>query len=387
MTERTRQSRRQFLRLSLLTGATASLAGCPSQTSEVEVHKSQTPGAGVTAAPDETFESVQRAIDDAMPGDTVRVPPGVYREKVTTVRSGTSEEPIRIVGPESAVLYGDRDRYGVLRINHSHVHLLGLTVEGLLNRDRPGELDSYVSGQLIQTRPEVSSDEYLRDIVIAPHNVGHSRASLIGLERTVDAEIGPTRVSGLAGADYIIGDARSRNGELLYIGTSASNLGADWHPWTEFDETRNVRIHNIDNSAGHPHAEAVDIKEGTRDVTVEYVTDRNAGHVTRGEQAATVSFKSHNSTVRWCDIAETKVGVEFAPGEEVYDNDCYGCQIRDFDVEAIAFQSDAVRPETQGHLCGNQVQGFERPQLTDCPSAVPTSETIGYGGSVFQRNS
>jgi hypothetical protein len=231
---------------------------------------------------------------------------------------------------------------------------------------------------LIQTRPPKTSDEYLRDVVIAPHRIGYSRASLIGLERTVDAEVGPCRISGLAGADYLVGEAESRNGELFYVGTAPSNLGSDWHPWTDLDRTRNVRIHHVDNGDGHPHAEAVDLKEGTRNVTVEYVTDRNAGHVTRGDPPGAIGFKSHDSTVRWCDLADATVGAEFAPGVGVYGNDLYGCHLRRIESDAFAFASATTTPDEQGEICDNLVEGLDEPQLYGCPSGVPSSDCVGH---------
>ena len=375
------RSRRRLLASGVAAGLSAVLAGCGGRSGEVGVISGRTvtePGEGT---PDETFGTIQAAVDAATAGDTVTVPAGTYNEKVTTTRSGTADEPITIVGPESAVLRGDSGAYGIVRINHSHIHLRGLTIEGLLDPDRPDQLASYVAGQLVQTRPPTSTDDYLRDIVVAPDAIGYSRRSLVGLERTVDAEIGPCRITGLAGANYLVGGEESRNGELFYIGTSHSNLGADWHPWTELDETREVRIHHIDNSEGHPHAMAVDLKEGTRAVTVEYVTDRNAGHVGTDETPGAISFKSQDSTVRWCDIADSPIGVEFAPaiGEQpVAGNDFYGCRIADIDQESVIMRSDTPIVDDQGIICGNRVEGFDGPQPAACPSDVPTGETVGH---------
>jgi hypothetical protein len=370
-------SRRRFLQCLAGTGALATLAGCGTNRREIRVHTGTDEGG--TEPQGDSFDSIQEAVDAARPGETVSVPPGTYMEKVTTTRSGHKGEPITITGPESAVLRGNREEYGILRVNHSHVHFRGFTVEGLLEPEQPDRLSAYVEGQLIQTRPPTSSDDYLRDIVVAPDRIGYSRESLIGLERTDGAVVGPTQVTGLAGAEYVVGDARSRNGELLYIGTADSNLGADWHPWTQPDRTRNVRIHHIDNSGGHAHAEAVDLKEGTRNVTVEYVTDRNAGHVGLDDTAATVSFKSHDSTVRWCDIADTPIGVEFAPSRQVRENDLYGCRIRSVGGQRLAFEPPATRAR-QGRICGNQGGGIERFLPSSCPASVPESAGIGHEG-------
>jgi len=378
------RSRRRLLASGVAAGLSAVLAGCSARTEEVGVIRDRTVTEAGEGTPDETFGTIQAAVDAAMAGDTVTVPAGTYREKVTTARSGTADAPITIVGPESAVLRGARGAYGVVRINHSHIHLRGLTIEGLLDPDHPDRLASYVAGQLVQTRPPPSTDDYLRNIVVAPHAIGYSRRSLVGLERTVGAEIGPCRISGLAGAAYQLGGEESRNGELFYIGTSYSNLGADWHPWTELDETRDVRIHHIDNSEGHPHAMAVDLKEGTRNVTVEYVTDRNAGHVGTDETPGAISFKSQDSTVRWSHIADSPIGAEFAPStpdQPVSGNDLYACRLADLGREPIVVTSRGTSLDDQGILCGNQVDGVEGPLYDRCPAEVPTSETIGHAST------
>jgi len=332
---------------------------------------------------DEPLSSVQQAIKVASPGQTIQVRPGTYDEKLTTVRSGTAENPITITGPPEALVTGNHDDYGLVRIHHSHIHITGLSFEGLIESN-PDRLRSYIDGQLIQTRPPTTSDEYLSDIVIAPHRIGYSRKSLIGLERTENAEIGPLRVTGLAGADYLVGPDSDHNGELLYIGTAPNNLGSDWHPWTEFDQTRDVRIHHLDNSAGHPHAEIVDLKPGTHDIVVEYVTDRNGGQVTDDASPNALSHDGHHNVVRWCDIGEAPIPVEFDAEypEWTHTNSLYGNQLHDYSETAVAFEDDdTVGPSDQANLCGNRIKDTEdHPGAQDCPSDVPTSGDVGHTG-------
>lgn len=348
---------------------------------------------GGVGTKDDPLGSVQAAVEEAGPGQTVQLLPGEYRENITTVRDGEDGAPITITGPPEAIVHGSRDDYGIVRIHHSHIHLTGLTIEGLLPPGQPDQLISYVSGQLIQTRPPHSTDEYLEDIVIAPHNIGYSRKSLIGLERTKNAEIGPLRVTGLAGADYLVGDEDDHNGELFYIGTALSNLGSDWHPWTDLDETRDVRIHHIDNSAGHEHAEAVDFKEGTADITVEYMTDYGGGRVTDDDTPAAISFKSHNGTVRWCDLGDAPILVEFDFDHEdiVHDNVLYGNRLHEYsqhpiDVAGTALselsQEDLDRfAETGSVVCRNDIDGRDdHPAQRDCASDRPTASEIGHTG-------
>ncbi len=49
-----------------------------------------------------TFPTIQAAVNQAKPGDTIRIAPGHYRETVTLRRSGTVPQPITIVAEEAA---------------------------------------------------------------------------------------------------------------------------------------------------------------------------------------------------------------------------------------------------------------------------------------------
>ncbi|WP_052362387.1 GDSL-type esterase/lipase family protein [Geminisphaera colitermitum] len=60
---------------------------------------------GSSAAP---FASIQTALDQAAPGDTVRVHTGVYHEYVSFRRSGSATLPITLEGESGAILDGSR---------------------------------------------------------------------------------------------------------------------------------------------------------------------------------------------------------------------------------------------------------------------------------------
>ncbi|HYE20252.1 MAG TPA: hypothetical protein VEA69_17520 [Tepidisphaeraceae bacterium] len=62
--------------------------------------------ATATGAPDAPFAYVQKGLDAARPGDTVRVRPGVYRERVSFPRSGEAGRPIVLEGEPGTVLDG-----------------------------------------------------------------------------------------------------------------------------------------------------------------------------------------------------------------------------------------------------------------------------------------
>lgn len=91
--------------------------------------------------------SIQTAIDRARPGETIRVLPGEYREFFITKRSGESGQPITITGPETAVVRPPEDlREGrIFAIGHSHVHLRGMTFDGLAHPRRSGDPAAYAN--------------------------------------------------------------------------------------------------------------------------------------------------------------------------------------------------------------------------------------------------
>ena len=55
------------------------------------------------------FQTIQAALDQARPGDTVRVAPGVYRERILFKTGGTAEQPITLEGQDGAILDGSTD--------------------------------------------------------------------------------------------------------------------------------------------------------------------------------------------------------------------------------------------------------------------------------------
>lgn len=85
------------------------------------------------------LRTIQQAVSRARAGTTIHVQPGTYTNRVSTVRGGTPENPITITGPREAVFNAN----GPFEINHSHVHLRGLTFDGLHTPSAPDDIDSY----------------------------------------------------------------------------------------------------------------------------------------------------------------------------------------------------------------------------------------------------
>jgi len=412
--------------LTLIAGSMGLVAGCPSQSDAgAESMSTPTPTGTQTLPPtqtetprensdtilvapngsptnpgtrDQPLSSTQEALRRAQPGQTVHVRPGTYNEYVEPPHGGKPGAPITITGPPDAVLKPNSQNYYMLRIRQSHIHLTGLTIDGLKDPENPEQKASYDQTSPIVTRPHPDTDEYLQDLVIAPHAVGNSQKALVAVDRTQHSTIGPFKVSGLAGAKYFLTDTPGHNGEIVYLGTSPSNLGTDWHPWTEYDRTKDIRVHHIDNSAGHPHSELVNTKLGTSDIRIEYCTDGGESRNTEDSPAASVRLQSFDATVRWCDLRngaghgieigsykardarETKDNPSEIEQRGGSDHAIYGNRISGFDDKAVAFP--VVRgQDDQRVVCRNTI---DRP--TDgtpdqaCSADLPQSDEIGHTG-------
>lgn len=226
--------------------------------------------------------TIQAAVEIAMPGETIYVKPGIYHKRVRTVRRGEPNNPITITGPPDAVYKAvpDGHGWGPFSLNHSHVHLTGLSFDGLVNEDHPEDASSY-QGPLIWVNEKlvaeiddaadppnsVDQSDYLTGIKVKPASVANSHGSFIHAAYVTGIEIGEFQVTGLAGARYFKSDEPGHNGEVVYLGM----------PWAGTvhppDRSNDVHIHHIDNSRGFDHAELVNTKYGTRDVSIEYCTD------------------------------------------------------------------------------------------------------------------
>lgn len=375
---------------------------------------------------EEPLATIYEALQRATAGDTIDVAPGTYWEEhapgepLQTIRDGETDAPITITGPEDAILRPS------LRIKHSHIRLRGLTIEALLDPEEPDD-PSWYFDYPIGIRPPADSDEYLEDIVCAPAAVGYSAFSLIRVVRTKDLEIGPLKVTGLAGASWILPDKQNEHaGEIIYLGSPPGQVFDQYgpeadYPWEgEIDETRNVHIHHVDNSEAHPHSELVDAKVGTRDILVEYCTDAGGSQNTEFYPSTSIGLRSYDATVRWCDLrGGSGDGVRISSGPRYIlqqidnpqislerigkENAIYGNRIMNFGNASLMFKSghpdsnqrqfELITPADQDTICGNDLEGvyseridhteveeldFDSPQ--ECGSDVPNGEGQGHTG-------
>ena len=342
--------------------------------------------------------TIQHALSRAQPGDTIHVLPGRYTQRAVTRRAGTAENPITITGPEDAVF----SAYGGLNIDHSHVHVTGLTFDGLVERSAPDDPESYAQvpisinpsgGQAAREQYEerVPESEYLTDVVVKPHAIGNARAAMIKHEYANDIEIGAFEVIGPAGLKFTLGDRIGHNSEIVYLGTPP---GKDAPP----DLSETIHVHHIDNSGGYDHAEMVDCKTGISDVTIEYCTDAGGSSEAIADESngGAVVVGATDVTVRWNVLsngayAGIEIDSDIAATEnppEVYEdggtnNAFYGNRLVGNGGRAISFPyAQAGQGQAdQRVVCGNAFDGETNGDPdAPCDEAVPTTDEIGHCG-------
>lgn len=128
------------------------------------------------------LSTIDAALTQAKPGDTISLLPGEYVEAIFTVRDGEPDDPITITGPENAVITPPPETYSIITIRHNHIHLRGTTLNGLIDPDRKYEDWRAWAGNCIQINPLSRADEgveYVRGVVVEPAKAGNTRRALI----------------------------------------------------------------------------------------------------------------------------------------------------------------------------------------------------------------
>jgi hypothetical protein len=371
-------------------------------TPRLDIHVSTDGDDAGSGSPDDPLATIQTAFSRARPGATIRVASGQYNQGFETVRAGTHQKPITLTGPATATVTGDTGTYDIFKINHSHIHLTGLTFDGQRDPDKPDDPEAYAGGA-VHVNPEADEapiedvdDVLLRDVVVEPDAIGNCRRDGVKINFTVDIEVGEFEVIGPMGLDYLLTEDSGYNGEVVYVGRSIGK--AVETEGIELDPTRDVHVHHIDNSAGHEHAELVDVKPGTSNVLVEYCTD--GGGAGSYKDSPAIGVKGREITVRFCRFENVAAsGIRVAswhvvnPERSPYDvpeaaldegraNEIYRNVFRDIPDDPINYMDpDAYGPRAQRRVCGNESDGDGRSDSEQaCDADVPVGEGSGHTG-------
>lgn len=344
------------------------------------------------------LNSVSEGIDRARPGDIVWIRPGEYRETVRTVRSGRQNAPITIIGSSDAVIRPPIGSDNCIRIGHNHIHVRGVSINGLLNSERRFEdYRAWAKRCVLITPKDNEKVDYLRNIVVEPSLMGGCSRPMVRAIRLRNASIGGFKMDGPAGMQFdprVDNHEEGRIREVVYLGTPEIHRDKPFYPWDALDQSRNIRVHHINNSEGYAHNELVDIKLGTTDVTVEYCTDRNS-EVGRNTSSV-VTIGGNSNVIRWNDIADCDYGLRFGawtPSGDIdsddwaQNNSVYGNRITEYDTEPILFWNNPEwdlgpsSSDVQKTICNNQIEGNKREfsfAQQSCKNDLPEGNGVGH---------
>jgi hypothetical protein len=216
-------------------------------------------GSGAPARP---FQSIQKALAAARPGDVVELASGRYLQDVTTVRDGRPGQPITIKGPSDAVVSG-AGAPRVFQVHHDHIALHGFTLDGRHAADERRESYRDKLLYVIGTKPR-DGVEGLKVFGMTFRNAGGECLRLRYFARR--NEIAHSQFEACGVHDYRFKKS-GKNGEAIYVGTAPEQLGRG-APDRAIDESNfNWIHHNSMNTQGN---ECVDIKEGSSGNIVEH---------------------------------------------------------------------------------------------------------------------
>lgn len=180
-----------------------------------------------------TMAELESAVASAKPGDVIEMEPGTYEGRLVLERSGAKTNPIWLCGPRDAVIdAGDVSQGRVVHMKDAdNWRLVGFTVTNAMK----GLTISGVNNSVFAG--------------LHVHHIGHEAVHLLrgSTDNVVrDSEIHDTGIT------------NQMFGEGVYIGTARDN-------WRDAGVDYSNRNQVIGNTIYDTTAEAIDIKEGTKD--------------------------------------------------------------------------------------------------------------------------
>ena len=294
--------------------------------------------AGVLA--DEAFATIQKALDLAMPGDTVHLQPGTYRQDFETVLAGTAAAPITVTGPKEAVVRGGGG-VRIAQIRHDHHRLQGFTIDG---KHGPGDSPSDYRGKLIYAMSTTELDG-VTGLEVVGMELRNAADECVRLRYfTTGSEIADNTITNCGVADFRFGRG-GKNGEGIYIGTAPEQWGTNGAPTGDPDKSNGNHVYR--NTIDTNGNECVDIKESSSKNVIEL----NDCTGQQDKDSAGLNVRGNGNTLRHNTIHDNAgAGIRFGgdKSSDGTDNEAYGNEITGNDVGGIKFMA-----EPQGKVCGN----------------------------------
>lgn len=304
------------------------------------------------------LKTIQKAIDMALPSETIYLLPGEYFQDVISKRNGTSSAPITLTGTRDAIVKGGgKDR--VIEINHSYIILSGFTIDGAYgNIESPsGYRDKLIYGLGKEKSGGVTG---LKIVNMKIKNAGGECIRLRYFAKR--NEIGNSEISNCGVYDFRFGDG-GKNGEGVYIGTAPEQLTDGKNPTSDTDKSMENWIHH--NTFDTQGNECVDIKEGSENNIIEYndctgqKDIESGGFDLRGSSNIiryNKSYKNLGAGVRLGGDMEYDGILNSVYGNEIVENGSGGVKIQRIPQDSIC--GNTMRHNGLGEATGSYAPKF-----------------------------
>lgn len=300
---------------------------------------------------DHSLASIQRAFEIMQPGDGMQIMDGVYMQDIVTMRNGTKDRPIVIMGSKDAIIHGTGKNARIMEINHDYITVYGFTIDGLAGESKKVEnyRDKliYVEGKNIQEGVEGA-----RIINMSLKNAGGECMRIKYFSH--DNEVAGNTIIGCGSYDFLF-DGGGKNGEGIYIGTAPEQVEADKNISRDTDRSNHNWIHdNVIDTQGN---ECVDVKEGSSFNVIEnnictgQKDKESAGLDSRGNNNI---FK--NNEVFGCVGAGIRLGGD--KDQDGINNDVIGNYLHNNISGGIKIQT-----KPQGKICENKIKNNKKEDL------------------------
>ncbi len=291
--------------------------------------------------------SIQQALDKAMPGDVIHLSSGIYYQDFDTKKAGTASAPITITGPADAVIKG-AGRGRIAQIFHDYYHLTGFTFDGLAGD--PNSRASY-RDKLLYVQG-TGNKEGVNGLKLLNMNFKNSGGEAVRIRYFAhDNEVANSKFENIGIYDFKFHDG-GKNGEAIYLGTSSNQWADGKNPTADPDGSTNNWIHhNYFNTNGN---EAVDIKEGAKKNIVEYNTVTGQ----KDPESGGLDSRGDENIFRYNQVsgntgAGIRLGGHLVNGHQYgINNQVYGNNINNNLNGGIKFQA-----APQKDVCGNEMSG------------------------------
>ncbi len=306
------------------------------------------------------LQTITQAIELAQPGDTITLMSGKYFQNIKTVRNGTVDQPIRIIGLPGAVVKGT-GKTTIADIKHSYIELSSFVIDGLIGS---GSQSQDYRKKLVYVKGIKNIG--VRGVKLFNMNIVNARDECIRLKYFAqDNEIANSRISHCGAEDFLF-NGGGHNGEAIYIGTAPEQLYKN--PTSDIDQSDNNWIHNnIIETFG---SECIDIKEGSSFNLLEY----NQCSQEKDLNVGGISIRGNQNVVRYNTIySNLGAGIRLG-GDTIYDglyNDVYGNQLNDNNYSALKIM---VAP--QGKICDNIITLKDNQQAIRTKKGIPKDQFL-----------